>query len=125
MVTSTSTVGRGFAPGSVVVVRDEEWLVTATEQTAGGLLVYGQGLSELVRDTTACFYDTLDEIETMLNPDQFYRASRHCLVNINAVQSVKGLANLKLQLVLKTPNHQVSIDISRDKAPSFKKWLEK
>lgn len=70
-------------------------------------------------------YDTLDEIETMLNPDLFYRASRHCLVNINAVQSVKGLANLKLQLVLKTPNHQVQIDISRDKAPSFKKWLEK
>ncbi|GAB4029410.1 LytR/AlgR family response regulator transcription factor [Spirosoma jeollabukense] len=69
-------------------------------------------------------YATLDEIESLLNPSQFYRASRHCLVNINAVQSVKGLANLKLLLVLKTPNHQVSIDISRDKAPSFKKWLE-
>ena len=52
---------------------------------------------------------TLDEIETLLNPNQFYRASRNCLVNINAVQSVKGLANLKLLLVLKTPNHQVSI----------------
>lgn len=69
-------------------------------------------------------YDTLDEIESLLNPNQFFRASRHCIVNINAVQSVKGLANLKLNLVLKTPNHQFSIDISRDKAPSFKKWLE-
>ncbi|GAB4054082.1 LytR/AlgR family response regulator transcription factor [Spirosoma litoris] len=69
-------------------------------------------------------YDTLDEIESLLNPNQFYRASRHCIVNINAVQSVKGLANLKLVLALKTPNHQFSIDISRDKAPSFKKWLE-
>ncbi|HEY5151296.1 MAG TPA: helicase-related protein [Mycobacterium sp.] len=62
---ATSTIGRGFAPGSVVVVRDEEWLVTATEQTAGGLLIYGQGLSELVRDTTASFYDTLDDIEAL------------------------------------------------------------
>lgn len=69
-------------------------------------------------------YDTLDEIESLLDPAQFYRASRHCIVNINAVQSVKGLANLKLLLALKTPNHQFSIDISRDKAPSFKKWLE-
>jgi DNA-binding LytR/AlgR family response regulator len=69
-------------------------------------------------------YDTLDEIEAMLNPNHFYRASRHCIVNINAVQSVKGLANLKLQLVLKAPNHPFNIDISRDKAPSFKKWLE-
>ncbi|AKD54210.1 LytR/AlgR family response regulator transcription factor [Spirosoma radiotolerans] len=70
-------------------------------------------------------YDTLDQIESMLNPDQFYRASRHCIININSVQSVKGLANLKLQLILKAPNHQFAIDISRDKAPSFKKWLEK
>lgn len=69
-------------------------------------------------------YDTLDEIESLLNPTLFYRASRHCIVNINAVQSVKGLANLKLSLALKTPNHHFSIDISRDKAPSFKKWLE-
>ena len=65
MSVTTSTIGRGFAPGSVVVVRDEEWLVTATEQTAGGLLIYGQGLSELVRDTTASFYDTLDDIEAL------------------------------------------------------------
>ena len=70
-------------------------------------------------------YDTLDEIESLLDPGQFYRASRHCIINLNAVQRVKGLANLKLVLALKTPNHQFSLDISRDKAPSFKKWLER
>lgn len=70
-------------------------------------------------------YDTLDQIETLLNPDQFYRANRHCIVNINAVQHVKGMGNLKLSLKLKAPNHQFAIEISRDKAPSFRKWLEK
>lgn len=70
-------------------------------------------------------YDTLDEIENLLNPDQFYRANRHCIVNLDAVQSVKGLANLKLQLKLKAPNHLMDIEISRDKAPAFRKWLEK
>jgi superfamily II DNA or RNA helicase len=50
------------APGSVVLVRDEEWLVTAVEQTADGPLVHVQGLSELVRDTTASFYASLDTI---------------------------------------------------------------
>jgi len=70
-------------------------------------------------------YDTLDEIESLVNPDQFYRVSRHCIVNINAVQTLKGLANLKLQLVLKAPNQSVGLDISREKAPSFRKWLEK
>ena len=62
---TTSTMGHGFAPGSVVVVRDEEWLVTATEQTTDGVLVHGQGLSELVRDTTACFYQSLDHIQAL------------------------------------------------------------
>ncbi|GAB3704971.1 LytTR family DNA-binding domain-containing protein [Spirosoma flavus] len=70
-------------------------------------------------------YDTLDQIETLLNPSQFYRANRHCIVNIDAVHQVKGMANLKLNLKLKAPNHQFDIEISRDKAPSFKKWLEK
>lgn len=53
-----------IAPGSIVEVRDEEWLVTATETTeAQKLLIHVQGLSELVRDTTAMFYETLDVIK--------------------------------------------------------------
>lgn len=70
-------------------------------------------------------YSTMEEIELILNPNQFYRVSRNCIVNIDAVQSLKSLANLKLQLVLKAPNHKLDISISRDKAPTFKKWLEK
>lgn len=72
------------APGSVVVVRDEEWLVTGVEHTQDGWLVRVQGLSELVRDTTAAFYSALDDIE-VLDPAQatvvpddshYYRRSR-------------------------------------------------
>lgn len=54
-----------IAPGSVVVVRDEEWLVRSTEQTADGLLVRVQGLGELVRDVEATFYSSLDTIEPL------------------------------------------------------------
>ena len=72
------------APGSVVVVRDEEWLVTGVEHTWDGWLLRCQGLSELVRDTTASFYQGLDRIE-VLDPAQatvvaddshYYRRSR-------------------------------------------------
>ncbi len=48
------------APGSVVVVRDEEWLVTTAEPATDGWLVDVRGLSELVRDTEATFYTGLD-----------------------------------------------------------------
>ncbi|GGN18729.1 hypothetical protein FHR83_004039 [Actinoplanes campanulatus] len=53
------------APGSVVFVRDEEWLVQAVEETADGQLVHVRGLSELVRDTTASFFARLDTIEPL------------------------------------------------------------
>lgn len=50
------------APGSIVRVRDADWLVTNATPTQDGLLVEVTGLSELVRDTRAAFYEYLDEI---------------------------------------------------------------
>ncbi|WP_337825958.1 helicase-related protein [Pseudonocardia sp. UM4_GMWB1] len=50
-------------------MRDEDWFVQSTEQTADGLLVHVRGLTELVRDTTASFYASLDKIEP-LDPAQ-------------------------------------------------------
>lgn len=63
------TTQSAIAPGSIVIVRDAEWLVLATEQTKSGLLVRVQGLSELVRGATASFYSDFDEIEP-LNPSE-------------------------------------------------------
>jgi superfamily II DNA or RNA helicase len=57
-----------IAPGSVVIVRDEEWLVTGVEHTTDGRLLSCQGLSELVRDTTASFYEGLDPDLRVLDP---------------------------------------------------------
>ena len=57
-----------IAPGSVVIVRDEEWLVTGVEHTTDGRLLRCQGLSELVRDTTASFYEGLDADLDVLDP---------------------------------------------------------
>ncbi|WP_051025413.1 helicase-related protein [Nocardia aobensis] len=53
------------APGSIVVVRDEEWLVTSAEQGSDGWVLRVRGLSELVADTTATFYRSLDDIEVL------------------------------------------------------------
>ncbi|MGW4590166.1 helicase-related protein [Amycolatopsis thermoflava] len=62
MTAAKSEADSAFAPGSTVLIRGEEWLVTAVEDTADGQLVHVQGLGELVRDTSASFYRNLDEI---------------------------------------------------------------
>ncbi|MFP5021914.1 SNF2-related protein [Pseudonocardia phyllosphaerae] len=55
----------GFAAGSAVVVRDEEWVVTSCDRAGDGWRVRCSGSSELVRGTTATFYSTLDDIRSL------------------------------------------------------------
>ena len=69
-------------------------------------------------------FTTLDEVEELLDPQKFYRANRQYIVHVDAIQSVKPFENSKLRITLKTPL-KFDIDISREKAPAFKKWLDR
>lgn len=69
-------------------------------------------------------YSTLEEIEELVDPRLFYRANRQCIVHIDAIQSVKPHENQKLSLYLKAPL-KMEFDISREKAPAFKKWFDR
>jgi DNA-binding LytR/AlgR family response regulator len=70
-------------------------------------------------------FTSLDDVEDLLDPQQFYRANRQYIINVDAVQTVKPLENSKLLIKLKEPNHKFEIDMSREKAPAFKKWLDR
>lgn len=65
---------------------------------------------------------TLDEVEEMLDPAIFFRANRQYIVNIKAIDSVKVEPSGVLQI---TPvhNNKEEIEVSRKKAPEFRKWL--
>lgn len=69
-------------------------------------------------------YDSLEELEQMLDPNLFFRANRQCLINIHAIQRVVPHDNGKLSIYLES-NPQEPIDVSRDKAPAFRKWLDR
>jgi DNA-binding LytR/AlgR family response regulator len=69
-------------------------------------------------------YVTLEEIEELLDPNLYYRANRQSIVHIDAIQSIKPHENQKLTLTLKAPL-KMEQDISREKAPGFKKWFER
>lgn len=70
-------------------------------------------------------YVTLEEVEELLDPKQFYRANRQFIINIDAIQTVKPVENSKLIVRLKQPNHKLEIDMSRLKSPEFKKWMDR
>ena len=85
MVAPTRNPLAGLTQGSLVLIRDEEWLVRSISDTpADGKMLKVVGVSELVRDQEATFFTSLDKVEALRPEDtQFvadlspnYRRSR-------------------------------------------------
>ncbi len=65
----------------------------------------------------------LEQLNQKLDPDLFYRANRQTLVNIHSVKQIHNHFNSKLKLGLE-PKHAEEVLVSKDKARSFKDWME-
>jgi len=70
-------------------------------------------------------FDTLEEIEEMIDPSQFYRANRQFIIHLDSIKSVEPKENSKLKIYLKENFNEFEIEVSREKAPLFKKWLNR
>jgi DNA-binding LytR/AlgR family response regulator len=68
-------------------------------------------------------FQTMEEVEDLLNPIYFYRANRQYIVSLHSVDNFRTDSYSKLILQLKSPLN-VSIDISREKAQAFKNWIQ-
>lgn len=68
-------------------------------------------------------FQTMDEIEELINPNIFFRANRQLIIRSDAVNTFRAGDYGKLMVNLKTPIN-MTIDISREKAQAFKDWIE-
>jgi DNA-binding LytR/AlgR family response regulator len=66
---------------------------------------------------------SLDQIHSMLSPDQFYRLNRQYLVNFSAIKEVEHYFARKLlvNLVVPTPDKLL---VNKEKVQQFLAWLE-
>lgn len=69
-------------------------------------------------------YDSLEEVEDLMDPAIFFRANRQHIVHLNSVENFKSDYSGKLAVKLISPFNLI-IDISREKAKAFKQWLER
>jgi len=67
---------------------------------------------------------SLEELENILDPNDFFRISRKYIVNAQAILEVKGTMTSSLEVRLKQPT-QNTMTVSRDRVNDFKKWLDK
>lgn len=107
-----------------VVKQRNNWIPVFTKDIA---CFYRDNLNYLVTFSGEKYivdFVTLEEVEELLDPKLFYRANRQSIVHIDAIQTIRPHENQKLTLTLKAPL-KMEQDISREKAPSFKKWFER
>ena len=67
---------------------------------------------------------TIDEIENMIDPEQFFRINRAFLVSIKCIDQIHDYFGTRLKLNLK-PNIDKEALVSREKVSEFKNWMGK
>ena len=67
---------------------------------------------------------TLDDIDTQLDPMQFFRATRQQIVNISSVQRISNWFNRKIKIIL-TEYPDAEIVVGKDKVTRLKQWLDR
>jgi DNA-binding LytR/AlgR family response regulator len=68
---------------------------------------------------------TLEELEDLLDPQQFYRLNRKYMATFESISEVIAYTNSRLKVKLQSPVDQEDILISREKAEDFRVWLGK
>ena len=70
---------------------------------------------------------TLNEVESKISEQTFFRANRQTILHVNSIEQVKSIENGKLSVVLKpinTNKNALQINISRYKKQEFMNWFE-
>ena len=90
-------------------------------------LFYSLEKATFLLDNTGKAYDinySLDQVEKLIDPAQFFRISRKHIVNINTIADIilYSASRLKLKIVNSKDN---DILVSRSKLMEFRRWLER
>lgn len=67
---------------------------------------------------------TLDNLETLISPDVFFRINRKVIINISSVQKVASYFNSRLKVNSSALKDDDCV-VSRERVNDFKNWLDK
>ncbi|WP_400190180.1 LytR/AlgR family response regulator transcription factor [Hymenobacter sp. B81] len=68
---------------------------------------------------------TLEQLEKLLDPRQFFRLNRAYLVHHDAIQDIIHYTNSRLKTVLQPVGPEGDVLVSRERVPAFRAWLER
>ena len=68
--------------------------------------------------------NSLDQVQKLVDPENFFRINRNYLVHINAIQDIYNYSSSRLGIKINGVNH-LDLVVSREKVSEFKKWLDR
>ena len=67
---------------------------------------------------------SLDQVQKLVDPDNFFRINRNYLIQINAIQDIYNYSASRLGIKINRVDH-LDLIVSREKVSEFKKWLDR
>jgi two-component system, LytTR family, response regulator LytT len=67
---------------------------------------------------------TMDQLEMLSNPEQFFRINRSCILSFDAVKLAEEYHGNRLVLDVQ-PRASEKLIVSRERVTAFKKWMGK
>lgn len=67
---------------------------------------------------------TLEKLETVLNPKEFFRLNRQVIARYSAIKQIKPFVNSRFKLLLKSGTKTEEVILSRERVQEFKVWAE-
>jgi len=101
---------------------------TQFRQTTDVAFIFAEGKNAFIVTQTEnrkyLIDHTLEELEKILNPDQFFRINRKQMINVDSIREIKGQISTKLEVILSQSCDQ-ELWVSRDRATDFKRWIDR
>ncbi|MDR1624776.1 MAG: LytTR family transcriptional regulator DNA-binding domain-containing protein [Tannerellaceae bacterium] len=68
--------------------------------------------------------DSLDKIESVINPRQFFRINRHFIIRFEGICDILAYSSNRLKVTLSGWKEE-EIFVSRERVTNFKKWMDR
>ena len=65
----------------------------------------------------------MDQLEEILNPSEFFRINRSCIVNIRAIDKMFAYSKSRVKIEM-NPAHDQETIVSSERSALFKEWLK-
>jgi DNA-binding LytR/AlgR family response regulator len=108
---------------SFLVFKHNKYFTVAIEKIAFFYVKYESSIISCFDGQEYFVHPSLDQIQTLLNGNQFFRLNRQYLINFNAIKEVEHYFARKLLVNLTIPVSDQLL-ITKEKSTGFLRWLD-